>query len=159
MYYKKTKKKLNNKWYPQSVTTGEPIATRQVADRLAAVSTVSRADVAAVLAELAGVMADYMALGHTVKLDGLGTFYYTATASGNGVDKAEDVTAEQIKGVRVRFIPETRYNASGTATRSLVAEHIKWQDIDTLAGNPGGGSTDTDDDPTPGGGEDPLPGA
>ncbi len=49
-----------------------------------------------------------MALGHTVKIDGLGTFYYTATSTKNGVATEEEVTANQIVGVCVRFIPEGR---------------------------------------------------
>lgn len=57
----------------------------------------------AVLAELLSVLADYMALDKTVKLDGLGTFYYTITAAGNGVDTPEEVNADQITGVRVRL--------------------------------------------------------
>lgn len=52
-------------------------------------STVSRSDVYAVLMDLAGVLADYMAQGRSVKIDGLGTFYYTITAGGNGVDSPD----------------------------------------------------------------------
>lgn len=132
-YYRKAKKTLNKvtKWYPQAVTSGSPITTQQVAKRLAAISTVSYADVQAVLAELAGVMADYMALGKTVKLDGLGTFYYTITAGGNGVDTPEEVNVGQITGVRVRFIPEaTRSGVSKSSpmTRTLVAQGIEWEE-------------------------------
>ena len=43
-FFKKILKKLNNKWYPQSVTVGKPVATKEVADRLSQISTVSRAD-------------------------------------------------------------------------------------------------------------------
>ena len=133
-YYQKKKKKVGEdsyKWYPQAVTSGSPITTQQVAKRLAAISTVSYADVQAVLAELAGVMADYMALGKTVKLDGLGTFYYTITAGGNGVDTPEEVNVGQITGVRVRFIPEaTRSGVSKSSpmTRTLVAQGIEWEE-------------------------------
>ena len=132
-YYKGKKKKVGDntyKWYPQAVTSGEPISTKKVAERLAKISTVSYADVVAVLAELAGVMSDYMSLGRTVKLDGLGTFYYTITATGNGVDTPEEVNADQITGVRVRFIPEaTRLGTKGSPmTRALVAQGIEWEE-------------------------------
>jgi len=66
-----------------------------------------------------------------VKMDGLGTFYYTANTQGMGVATADKVTAAQIKGVRVRFIPETHLSgqASGRkATRSLVSDNIFWEE-------------------------------
>ena len=128
-FYKKIKKKVNGKWYPQSITVGKPVSTDEVAKRLAAESTVSPADTFAVLKSLGGVMGDFMANGRTVKLEGVGTFYYTSNASGNGVDSAEKVTATQISGVRVRFIPETRLNSSHqVTTRTLVSDSIFWEE-------------------------------
>lgn len=58
-----------------------PITTEQVAKRVAAESTVSPADVRAVLTALGGVMGDYMAQGRSVKLDGIGSFYFTAATN------------------------------------------------------------------------------
>ena len=70
-----------------------------------------------------------MAQGRTVKLEGLGTFYYTAAANGQGVDSPEKVTAAQITGGRIRFIPEsTRTNGNRTVTRSLVSDIIFWEE-------------------------------
>lgn len=101
------------------MTVGKPVTTDQVADRLAQISTVSRADTYAVLKDLGSVLADYMAQGRTVKLDGVGTFYYTANASKQGLSSPDLVTANQITGVRVRFIPETTRTSRGAvATRS-----------------------------------------
>ena len=71
-FYKKMKMKVNGKWYPKSVLVGSAISTEQVAKRVAAESTVSPADVRAVLTALGGVMGDYMAQGRSVKLDGIG---------------------------------------------------------------------------------------
>lgn len=128
-FYKKTKQKINGKWYPTSITVGKPVTTDEVAKRLAVESTVSPADTYAVLKSLGGVLADYMANGRTVKLDGLGTFYYTAASSGNGVDTPEEVTAAQITDVRVRFIPEKRTNSHHQVTsRSLVSDNIFWEE-------------------------------
>ncbi len=113
-----------------SVTVGKPVSTDEVADRLSQISTVSRADTYAVLKDIAGVMADYMAQGRTVKLDGVGTFYYTADASKNGVDTEEEVSAAQITGVRVRFIPEARKSGSGRGmVRSLISDDIFWMEL------------------------------
>lgn len=50
-------------------------------------------------------MADIMAEGRSVHLDGFGSFRYTCFATGNGVAEESKVSATQIKGVRVQFIP------------------------------------------------------
>jgi len=130
-FFKKVQKKLTGLWYASAVTVGKPVTTDEVADRLAQISTVSRTDTYAVLKDLAGVLADYMANGRTVKLDGLGTFYYTCDTAGMGVNSADKVTAAQIKGVRVRFIPETKMSGQGDsrhATRSLVSQSVFWEE-------------------------------
>ena len=140
-FFKKVQKKINGLWYPQSVTVGKPVTTDEVARRLAAESTVSPADTYAVLKSLGGVLADFMANGRTVKLEGLGTFYYTASAVGNGMDAPEKVTAAQITDVRVRFIPERRANSSHQiTTRSLVSDNIFWEEWrgKETPGTPGG---------------------
>ena len=127
-FFKKVKKKITGLWYPQVVTVGKPVTTDQVADRLAQMSTVSRGDTYAVLKDLGGVLASFMSEGRTVKLEGVGTFYYTINAD-KGITKPEEVTAKQIKGVRVRFIPETsRTQNNKVATRSLVSETIYWEE-------------------------------
>ena len=153
-FYKKVMQAINKKWYPRSILVGTPISTEQVAKRLATESTVAPADVMAVLQALSGVMGDYMAQGRSVKLDGIGTFYFSITAHGNGVDTAEEVSVSQISGVKVRFLPETTYRRTGThgrvATRALTDVDVEWIDIDTLAADAlKDGVTDPDE------GEDP----
>ena len=130
-FYKKTKMNVNGKWYAKSVLVMSPVSTEQIAKRIAAESTVSPADVRAVLTALGGVMGDYMSQGRSVKLDGVGSFYFTAVTSKNGVDKPEDVNATLIRGVRVRFIPETRYRGAGKgriSTRGLSDVDIEWEE-------------------------------
>jgi len=147
-FFKKVYRQISKKWYASAVTVGKPVTTDEVADRLAQISTVSKADTYAVLKDLAGVLADYMANGRTVKLDGLGTFYYTCDTYDMGVDKPELVTAKQIKGTRVRFIPETKMTkqgASRTATRSLISQNIFWEEW--------GKDSSASDSPTADGGE------
>ena len=61
---------------------GNPVTTDQIAKRLAAESTVAPADVKAVLEALSGVMGDYMAQGRSVRLDGIGSFFFQSQASG-----------------------------------------------------------------------------
>lgn len=152
-YFKKVQQKINGLWYPQSVTMGEPITTEKIIERLSAISTVSKSDVRAVLGDLATVLADYMALGHTVKLDGLGTFYYTAVASKQGVATKEEVSADQITGVRVRFIPEgKRKGGNKTLTRALTDVNITWNEVNAdkqpaTPEEPGGGSDGEEENP------------
>ena len=123
-FYKKAKMKVNGKWYPKSVLVVSPATTEQVAKRIAVESTVSPADVG-------GVLGDFMAQGRSVKLDGIGSFYFTAVTTSNGVDKPEDVNATLIRGVRVRFLPETRYRGAGkgrVSTRGLSDVDIDWEE-------------------------------
>ena len=81
-FYKKIQMAINKKWYPQSCLVGNPVTTDQIAKRLAAESTVTPADVKAVLEALSGVMGDYMAQGRSVRLDGIGSFFFQSQASG-----------------------------------------------------------------------------
>ena len=139
------KKKLSDgKWHPLAVSMLPPATIDDVADELSARSTVSRSDTYAVLVELGDVLGRLMATGRTVKLKGIGTFYYTADATKQGVDTPEEVSSKQIVGVRVRFLPETTRTSSGKVdTRSLVAADIQWNDIATLDPALRGGTTTT----------------
>ena len=128
-FYIKKQAKVNNKWYPRSITVGKPVSTDNVADKLAELSTVTRGDAYAIMKNLGSVMASYMAAGRTVKLEGVGTFYYTAKANKQGVDTADEVSADQIKAVRVRFIPEVnRMSNRQVSTRSLINNELFWME-------------------------------
>lgn len=127
-FFKKIQKK-NNLWYPQSVTWGKAVSTREVADELAAISTVTRGDTYAVMENLGRVLSNFMGQGRTVKINGVGTFYYTANAAKNGVETEKEVNATQINGVRVRFIPEVERNVGHqVTTRSMVNTRIVWEE-------------------------------
>ncbi len=126
-FYKKTKQKSNGLWYPQVIAAGGQADTDEVARRLAELSTVSRADVYAVLMNLPDVLSFILSSGRTVRLDGLGTFMYTADTSGQGVPTPQEVGAHQIKAVHVRFIPEySRSQNNKVKSRSLVPQDIEW---------------------------------
>lgn len=128
-FYKPMKMKTNGKWYPHSITVGKPVTTAEVAKSISEKCTVNPADVNAVLTALGETLGDYMKHGLTVKLNGVGTFYYTANARGNGVERKEDVSSTQISGVRIRFIPETHLSSSRKVTsRALVDDSISWEE-------------------------------
>ena len=148
-FYKDMYNEKTQVWYPLAVTVGKPVDTKEVAKRLAKISTVSLADVLAVLAEMPGVLADFMAQGKSVRLDGLGTFRYTLST--DGVANREDMDFQkQVKAVRVSFIPqrEGAVTKGGTATRALVPTSIEWLRYDGQA------ATDDGTDPDGGGVEE-----
>lgn len=147
-YYKKQYNEKNQVWYPHAVVVGKPIETKKVAQRLAQISTVSLADVLAVLAELPGVMADYMAQGKSVRLEGLGTFRFTLDTEGVA-DEADFDAQKQIKAVRVQFTPAREGNtkAGDVVTRALVPQGIEWLPYDgASASTPGGSGSGTGGD-------------
>lgn len=153
-FYKAMQLESNGLWYPRAVQVDQPFTTDELADRLADISTVSRADVWAVLKNLPGVMGDMMSQGRSVRLEGLGTFRYTINAEKKGVETADKVNDGQIKSVRVRYVPETRHpNKSGSATRALVDSDLRWVRFDGTAVDDEEEPTDPDD-----GTETPVPG-
>ena len=155
-YYKKQFNEKAGVYYPQAVVMGKHIETKKIADRLARISTVSYADVMAVLAELPGVMADYMAQGKSVQLEGLGTFRYTLKTKGVSDEAAFDFQ-QQVEAVRVQFIPtkEGGTTKGSTATRALVPSDIEWINYDGKEDSAGGNTEEPGTEPGTGGdGED-----
>lgn len=123
-YYKK--QKLNGKWYPRSVTVGT-LTTADVAERLSRMSTVTRGDVYAVLLGLGEVMCEMLAMGSSVKLDGLGTFYLVGKAVGAGVDTPQEVSPRQFRKLSVAFIPEySRTSSHAVVARTIVPRQVQW---------------------------------
>ena len=91
----------------------------------------SRADTYAVLLALGEVLGDMMESGYSVRLKGLGTFYLTGRAEGQGVDTPEEVTGRQFTKVHVRFIPEYRRAQNKKVTgRTLVPDKVEWIELD-----------------------------
>ena len=126
-FYKPRLKKRSGLYYPEAVTVGKQVSTKQLAQALSDRSTVTLSDARAVLSELGAVMSTYMAQGRSVQLEGLGSFRYTINAQKQGVEKLEEVSPAQIKGIRVRFVPETTRNADGTvATRTCQPTAVDW---------------------------------
>ncbi|MDO4165372.1 MAG: DNA-binding protein [Bacteroides sp.] len=153
-FFKRIQKKVNNMWYPQSVTWGKAVTTREVADELSVLSTVTRGDTYAVMENLGRVLSSYMGQGRTVKIDGVGTFYYTANTSKNGVATAEEVSSSQINGVRVRFIPEVERSSSNQImTRSMVNTKIVWEEWGGDSTNTSGSTDNTGGESGEGGSE------
>ena len=130
MFYKK--QKIGKKWYPRSFTVGT-YDTKEVARRLAELSTVSKGDTYAVLMGLGEVLVSMLESGNSVKLDGLGTFYLVGNANGQGVDTPEEVSPEQFRKVTVAFIPEySRAQNNRVTKRTIVPRHVEWTALEGL---------------------------
>ena len=122
IFWKRVQQAINDLWYPRSVTIGKPVETQELSKRLARESTVSPADVHAVIRALPDVMADFMKESRAVHLEGVGWFRYTTQSSGKGVATKEEVSSDQITGLRVQFTPERTRNMSGGYDRALIAD-------------------------------------
>ena len=72
IFWKRVQQAINDLWYPRSVTIGKPVETQELSKRLARESTVSPADVHAVIRALPDVMADFMKESRAVHLEGVG---------------------------------------------------------------------------------------
>lgn len=123
IFWKRVQQAINDLWYPRSVTVGKPVETQELANRIARESTVSPADVHAVIRSLPQVMEDFMKESRAIHLEGIGWFRYTIVAAGNGVATKEEVSDKQISGLRVQFSPDRTRNAeNGTYNRALIAD-------------------------------------
>ena len=128
LFWKRVKQKINGKWYPHTIVIGKTAGTQEVAERLARESTVRPADVHAVIRALPTVMAEIMAESRSLNLEGLGSFHFTAQATGKGVETEDKVSADQFTSVRVQFIPARQKQGTGY-TRSLVGNvsFMEWK--------------------------------
>ena len=122
IFWKRVQQAINDLWYPRSVTVGKPVETQELANRIARESTVSPADTHAVLRALPAIMADFMKESRAIHLEGLGWFRYTTISAGNGVATKDEVSSDQITGLRVQFTPDRTRNMSGGYTRALIAD-------------------------------------
>ena len=170
--YRKRYSKMTGKWTPVAAVS-KTLSTRKLAEHIEKESTVSVADVMAVLYALPHVLRDAMANGYSAKLDGIGSFALTVQCHKTGVDRAEDVDPyTQITNVKVQFRPEKESIQVAGAKKmqtSLVANDLTWVELQekkgtknaggttTPTGSGSGSGTNSGNDgttPTPGGGED-----
>lgn len=98
--------KLDKKQYYPQVAPTTPIGLNDVAEQIEKQSTVSLPDIKGVLDALQEVVLEAMADGYSVRLGDLGSFRPTISAV-KSREKQEDVSADDIKAVRVRFRPSS----------------------------------------------------
>ena len=124
MAFFKKRKLSDGKWHAIAANLQRPATIDDVADELAARSTVSRADTYAVLVELGDVLGQLMASGRS------GTFYLTCQTKGKGTDTPEELTPEMITDVKVRFIPEySRGHRKQITGRTMLDKWLEWIEV------------------------------
>ena len=95
----------NEKWYARVKRNGT-LSLRGLANHIAEHGSIYTLDVIyGVLVKFSSCLMELIEQGVAVKLDTLGTFY--PMFESEGAASAEDFTADMIKGVHVRFLPES----------------------------------------------------
>ena len=151
--------KLTGKWIPRPKTVSCYDAKRLAKD-IEKESTVSETDVIAVLNAIPKVMTRYLAEGHSVKLDGIGSFHLVFECKKTGVDTPEEVSMEQVTNIKVQFRPAMKAGVGsqkGKRINTLIADDIEWtylpntkadetdEDVPENEGGNTGGNTGNDD--------------
>ena len=127
-FYSKKFVKLTGKWAPVVKSVSNYDAKRLAKD-IEKESTVSQTDVMAVLNAIPNVMSRYLAEGHSVKLDGIGSFHLTFECKKTGVDTPEEVSIDQVTNIKVQFRPTMKAGVGsqkGKRINTLIADDIEW---------------------------------
>ncbi|MCD7935892.1 MAG: HU family DNA-binding protein [Tannerellaceae bacterium] len=94
------------------------IRMKQLKERLCGMSAASPGDVSLVLDNLSDLLAEYLREGHTVTIDGIGTFSVTATLA----EPLEDPSVVPSGAVRVKAI---RFQASKELKEEVAKARFK----------------------------------
>jgi predicted histone-like DNA-binding protein len=92
-------------WFPQ-LTGSSKLGMDDVVEIFEKHTTASGGDVHLIAWGLSDLIPEQLLAGHTVRIDGLGTFRLHLKSE--PADSPEEVTADNIKEVRLGFIPDTR---------------------------------------------------
>lgn len=129
------------KWFPRFFKKKKPVTTLQVARKVSEKCTLTIGDVFNVIYTFFGCVGDELMDGYSVKIDGFGTFTAIANTQGQGVDTFEEVNADQIAGIRIRFTPEYTYSKFNGTTRSMF-EGVRFERLEKISGNTDTGNGD-----------------
>ena len=163
-FFNKKYVKVTEKWVPVTKTVSTYDAKRLAKD-IEKESTVSQTDVMAVLNAIPNVMTRYLAEGHSVKLDGIGSFFLTFECKKTGVDTPEEVSMDQVTNIKVQFRPAMKGGVGsqkGKRINTLIADDIEWTYLpgtkadatdEDAPDTDGGGNTDNGGSNNGGGGD------
>ena len=108
----------SGKWYARAVATSV-VDTRKLAEIMQRNCTVKKSDILAVLDELVETMRDQLQDSKRVKLDGFGSFKIGIRSCGAATPK-DFSTSENVKGMRVIFMPERSTDSAGNRTKQFL---------------------------------------
>ena len=103
--------KTHKKWYGKFVGLGV-VTTKMLAQEIAHSTTVTYADVIAVLAEMSECMKRHLQNSQRVDLDGIGQFKVGLRT--RPADTAAEFTAANISGYRINYQPEVHFVLSSS---------------------------------------------
>ena len=115
---KSTNTVRSGKWYARAVATSV-VDTRKLAEIMQRNCTVKKSDILAVLDELVETMRDQLQDSKRVKLDGFGSFKIGIRSCGAATPK-DFSTSENVKGMRVIFMPERSTDSAGNHTKQFL---------------------------------------
>ena len=154
-YYKsalrRTDKTKPGKYYPTAVSVGR-VTTDELCDEIAEISTVSPADVVAVLKALNRCIGSHLSRGESVQLKGLCNIRLTALSKGEGVDSPEKVSADQITGYHLIFSAERQGTAATGKGYAINLNNLRWRPFPGTTGSTTSGNASTGEEPS---GEEP----
>lgn len=121
VFYRKTQNKNKKsatfgQWYGRSVILSA-ISTKDLAVEIAHSTTVTEADVMAVLTELAVSIKNHLLNSQKVVIDNLGSFRVGLKTT--GVADEKDFNASRIKGYRIVYTPETTFTGTGVSEKGF----------------------------------------
>lgn len=113
--YRKVQNKITGslsegKWYAKAVSLAT-VDTKGLAEEISHSTTVTRADIMAVIIELVESMKRHLLSSEKVQLDGLGSFRVGIKSV--ATENKDDFNATKIRGYRVIFAPEVTYTPTG----------------------------------------------
>ncbi len=106
--FKNARSSANNRWFAYVNRVGT-LSTRGLAQHMVEHGVLTnRADVEAILIKLSECIPELVAQGYGVKLNGIGIFYPTIANVKGGAETIADFNlAQNVKGVRFRFTPDS----------------------------------------------------
>lgn len=133
IYYNKVQRRnpqapeAPKKWFP-AIKSRMQVSERDLIEEIADEVTLNPKEADMAIYQLFKVAIRALTDGKTVKLGDLGTFYLTITS--DGVETREKVTAQQVKSVKVRFMPSLKLReaiakATFASTESLLNDTVE----------------------------------
>ncbi len=101
------------RYYPVVKSAGRS-NQRDIARKAAQMCTLTAADMAAAVEAFLAIIPQELMAGNIVELSPFGSFHITITAAGS--DNPEDVSAENITGLNVRFTPSKEFRQALSST-------------------------------------------